>query len=63
MTWRVLSHTATDINFQMEFSDPGSVSASSVGKDVITIELKDIRIFKSKATSKSISLDSFEGKP
>jgi hypothetical protein len=47
----------------MEFSDPGSVSASSVGKDVLTIDLKDIRIFKSKASSKSISLDSFEGRP
>ena len=63
MTWKVLYHTATEIIFQMEFSDPESVSATSFGKDVVTIDLKDIRIFKSKVSSKSISLDSFEGKP
>ena len=47
---------------QLEFSDPASVSASKQ-KDRLTIDLKDIRIFKSKATSKNISPDSFEGKP
>lgn len=63
MTWKVLSHTQDGINIKLDFSEPGEISSSSLGRDELKIELLDIKLFKSMVTGESMQYDQFEGMP
>lgn len=58
-----MSHSAEEITIMLEFPDPADVSATSNGRDQLIIDVKDMKIFKSKLTGEVMSLESFEGRP
>lgn len=59
----MLSHNETELNIMLEFSEPGEVSTSSLGKDQLVIELKDLRLLRSLISGETMSIDQFEGMP
>ena len=61
--WKVVNHTAREIDIKMSFSDPSSISSTAKGKDKLKINILDLKIFKSKSSGKGIDINSFEGKP
>ena len=62
-SWKVISHSGQEMKIQFEFSSPGEISSSSLGRDKMVIELLDIRLFKSIVSGETVKLQSFEGKP
>ena len=59
--WKVVNHTAREIDIKMSFSDPSSISSTTKGKDKLKINILDLNIFKSQASGKGIDIYSFEG--
>ena len=47
----------------MKFQKPDEVSSTSLGRDRLIIELKDVRVFKSQITGEPMDHSSFEGLP
>ena len=59
----MLSHNETELDIMLGFSEPGEVSTSSSGRDLLVIELKDLRLLRSLISGEIMSIDQFEGMP
>ena len=47
----------------LKFQNPDEVSSTSLGRDRLIIELKDLRVFKSQITGEYMDHSSFKGLP
>ena len=58
-TPKVVKHDSDGIKIAIEFDQPENLSVS--GEAGVAMDIKEVSIFKTKATMKSMSTDSFKG--
>lgn len=63
LDWEVTEHSAEGMNIMLKFQNPDEVSSTSLGRDRLIIELKDLRVFKSQITGEYMDHSSFKGLP